>query len=104
MKIASMESARNFPVGFVQQSRLFSYSPITRKRPLIESQSRGRNIDAALVRSYTTERCKIFRPFIAEVNLRRLQAAPISGSFNTTPLDRNEFTTDAAVPASASNC
>src|SRR6266576_5589480 len=59
---------------------------------------RGGSIDATPVQYGTTGRCKVLGAFIADIVLRRLQATPIGGSFGTTGIDRNQFTTDAADP------
>src|SRR5260370_32212093 len=40
--------------------------------------------------------CKVLGALIADIVFRRLQAAPIGGSFNTTRIDRNQFMADAA--------
>ena len=103
MKIAGVKAVRDPPVGLVQHSGLFLHRPITRKGPMIESQARGGSIDATLVQYCSAGRRKVFGALIAEVILRRLQAAPIGGSFNTTPLDGNQSTT-GGFPASPSNC
>src|SRR5688500_1112394 len=84
------------PVGLVQHSGLSLLCPITRKRPMVESQPRGGSIDARLVQYCAGRRRKVLGALIAEVVLRRLQATPIGGSLNTTGIDRNDFRTDAA--------
>src|SRR6266536_1014693 len=63
---------------------------------MIESQPRGDSIDATLVQDCTTGRRKVLGALIADIVFRRLQAAPIGGSFSTTGIDRNQFMTDAA--------
>src|SRR5260370_6179987 len=40
--------------------------------------------------------CKVLGARIADIVFRRVQAAPIGGSFNTTRIDRNQFMADAA--------
>src|SRR5205823_1825526 len=99
MKITGVKAIRDPPVGFVQHSGLFPHRPITRKGPLIESQSRGRSIDATLVQHCTTGRRKVLGALIADIVFLRLQTAPVSGSFRATAIDRNQLMTDAADPS-----
>src|SRR4029453_7132731 len=96
MKIAGVKAVRDPPVDLVQRSGLFLHRPTTRKRPLIESQLRGDSIDATLVQYRAAGSRKVLRALIADVVFRRLQAAPIGGSFRATGIDGNEFMTDAA--------
>ena len=49
MKIAGLKAVRDPPVGLVQHSVMFLHRPITRQRPMIESQLRGVSINATLV-------------------------------------------------------
>src|SRR5882724_2804877 len=64
---------------------------------MIEVQSRGDSIDATLAQYCTAGRRKVLGALIPDIVFRRLQAAPIGGSFRTTGIDRNQFMTDAAV-------
>src|SRR5262245_23869822 len=96
MKIAGLKTVHDPPVGLVQPSGLASHRPITRKGPLIEPQLRRSPIDPTLVQYCPTGRDKILGAVIADIVLRRSQAVPIGGSFNTTALDRNGFIPNAA--------
>src|SRR4029453_9926535 len=96
MKIAGVKAVRDPPVGLIQHSGLFLHRPITRKGPMIESQARGGSIDATLVQCCTAGRRKVLGALIADIVFRRLQAAPIGGSFRTTGIDRNQFMIDVA--------
>src|SRR5829696_6502719 len=95
MKIAGVKAVRDPPVGLVQHGGLSLHRPITQKRPMIEPQPRGGIVDAALVQYCATGRGKVRGALIADVDLRRPQAAPIGGSFSTTDIDRNQFMTAA---------
>ena len=96
MKIAGVKAVRDPPVGLVQHSGLFLHRPITRKGPMIESQPRGDSIDATLVQYCTAGRRKVLGALIADIVFRRLQAAPIGGSFHTTGINRNQVVADVA--------
>ncbi len=93
-----MKAVSDPPVGLVEHGGLFPYRPITRKRPMIESQVRRSHIDVTLVQYRTVARHKVLGALIADIVFRRLQVAPIGCSFRTTAIDRNQSMTDAAHP------
>src|ERR1035437_1682210 len=87
MKIASVKAVRDPPVELVQHDVVFFYRPITRKRPLIESEPRWSCIRATLVPICTTGRRKVLGALIAQIGFGRLQVVQIGASFNTTGID-----------------
>src|SRR5215471_5412340 len=96
MKIAGMKVIGDSPSGSVENNAVSSDRPIAGESPMIEFQSRGRSIVVTLVRPCTTGRCKVLGALIADIVVRRLQAAPIGGSFSTTGINRNQLLTDSA--------
>ena len=104
MKIAGVKAVRDPPVGLVQHGGLLPHRPLARQRPLIEPQPRGDGIDATLVQDRAAGRRKVLGALVADVVLRRLQAAPIGGRFDAPgSTDTRSWPTPPA-PASASSC
>src|SRR5215212_5731428 len=89
MQIACVKAVRDPPVALVQHSSLRLHRPITRKGPMIESQSRRSSVETTLVQYCTAGRREVLGPLIADIVFRRLQAGPIGGSFRTLCIDRN---------------
>ena len=54
VQIAGVKAVRDPPVGLVQDIGPAPHRPITRERPMIESQSRRDSIDATLVQNCAT--------------------------------------------------
>src|SRR5687768_7459188 len=96
MKITGVKATADPPAPLVQRCCLPPDSPIARERPVVEFQPRRRNVDVRLVPCRATRRREVFAARITHIVLRRLQVAPIGGSFNASALDRNELATNVA--------
>src|SRR6266700_6364861 len=89
MQIASVKAVRDAPVGLVQHRGLSLHRPLTRKGPLIESQSLRDSIQVTLVQDCSTGIRKVLGARVSDIGFRRPEAAPIGGSFSTLGIDRD---------------
>src|SRR5262245_8871598 len=96
MHVAGVKTVRDPSAGAVQHARVFLHSPVSGKRPLIDSEHPRDSIDAALVPYSTTGRRKRLGALVAEIGFRRLQISPVCRGFRATAIDRNQFTAAAA--------
>src|SRR5438045_2772288 len=94
MKIAGVKAVRDPPALGVQHSSPSLHRPIARQSPMIEPQLGRGSIDLTPVECRATRRRKVLRALIAEIVLRSLQVAPISGGFRASAMDRNQLVTD----------
>jgi len=98
IEITRMEAERNSPSGLIQRNDLFSDRPIAGKRPVVQAQLRGLNVNVMLIPCGATGRCKVVGLPIADVGLRSPQVAQIRGNFGATGVDRNRFGVESATP------
>jgi hypothetical protein len=95
MKVPRVKAIYDPALGTAEDGCLPSHRPLASQRPLIERQARRGSIAATPIQFTTAGRREVVGALVADVILRRSQAAPIRRRFHAAGIDRHGALADA---------